>query len=154
MTVRDSAHKYIQQLYRTNLIFYFNTIHQIQMESLFKRCQINAIEFFLSILKRLPFRPQRMSVQLFIRDIQFMSQVVELPKLSHFWHQNCDTFQYLGHYVLEWPRLPVLENKEKVGKVETAVKKSKFGICQCFLCRTSSILENQRRSWKSVSSRC
>ena len=57
MTVRDSAHKYIQQLYRTNLIFYFNTIHQIQMESLFKRCQINAIEFFSAHFKKTALPP-------------------------------------------------------------------------------------------------
>ena len=57
MTVRDSAHKYIQQLYRTNLIFYFNTLHQKQMESLFKRCQINAIEFFSAHFKKTALPP-------------------------------------------------------------------------------------------------
>ena len=63
-----------------------------------------------------------MSVQLFIRDIQFMSQVemtidtqLDLTQLH-----VTETFQYLGHYVLEWPRLPVLEKKEKVGKVESS----------------------------------
>ena len=39
-----------------------------------------------------------MSVQLFIRSIEFMSQ-------------------YLGHYVLEWPRMAVLECREQVARL-------------------------------------
>ena len=85
-----------------------------------------------------------------------MSQVEFDKHTELVWDTDlCDkTFQYLGHYVLEWPRLPVLEKKEKVGKVGAAPSTFSDWIRQLSLFRISSIPESQRRFWRSVSFQC
>ena len=100
-----------------------------------------------------------MSVQLFIRDIQFMSQV-EWDMSSHRLTQRT-FFETQNIPSVSWALCPWVAQASSTWeqgegwKEKSLVLQIPFArISSAFFCRTYLILGNRRRFWKSANSRC